>query len=103
MCYTQDKLDNKINNLTNKNKNKKEQKMTQTIKLPTKVYKANWKDDVDSDVDFETYGTPKQEMEYIAPDEVTKETINRIKNSPIKLSIDGLWRMGETKRKKVAA
>ena len=45
------------------------------LQLPKKVIKANWHDDIE----FETYGTNKQEMEYIAPENVSKESINRIK------------------------
>jgi len=79
VCYTQDKLENKIKILTNNKKNQqkqKENKMTETIKLPTKVINSDWKDDT---VDYETYGTPKQEMEYISPDTISKESIERIK------------------------
>ncbi len=45
------------------------------LQLPNQVIKANWHDDID----FETYGTNEQEMEYIAPNKVSKESINRIK------------------------
>lgn len=47
------------------------------LNLPNKVVKANWKDDID--VDYATYGNNKQESEYISPDEVSKESIKRIK------------------------
>lgn len=68
---------------------------TQTIKLPTKVVKANWKDDVD----YEEY---TNEKEYISPESVKKETIARIKKSPIKLAIRNMidW---DKITKKVAA
>ena len=68
---------------------------TQTIKLPTKVVKANWKDDVD----YEEYANEK---EYISPESVKKETIARIKKSPIKLAIRNMidW---DKITKKVAA
>ena len=48
---------------------------TETINLPKQVVDSDWHDDID----YETYGTDKDEMEYIAPDEVSKESINRIK------------------------
>ena len=85
MCYTGIKLENKIKILTNKTKTiktKKENQMTQTqtIKLPTKVINSNWKDDID----YEPY---KEEKQYVSPKKVSKKTIERIKNSPVKLTI----------------
>ena len=68
---------------------------TQTIKLPNKVIDSDWKDDVD----FEPF---KDEKTYISPSDVKKETINRIKQSPIKLSINGLWHW-EKEDKRLAA
>ena len=47
------------------------------LQLPNKVVKADWKDDID--LDFETYGDPKEEADYISPDQVSKESIDRIK------------------------
>ena len=74
VCYTRIKLENKINNLTNnKNKNKGKQKMTETLNLPKKVINSDWKDDID----YETYGDEKT---YISPDEVSRESINKIKS-----------------------
>ena len=66
---------------------------TETIKLPTKVIDSDWKDDID----YEPY---ENEKTYISPNEVSKKTINRIKQSSIKLSINGLWswKGGEDKR-----
>lgn len=66
---------------------------TETIKLPTKVIDSDWKDDID----YEPY---ENEKTYISPEEVPKETINKIKQSSIKLSINGLWswKGGENKR-----
>ena len=55
--------------------------MTETLKLPKEVVKSGWEDDVD--LDYETYGTNKQEMEYISPDKVSKESLERIKNRKI--------------------
>lgn len=69
---------------------------TQTIKLPTKVVDSDWKDDID----YEPY---EDEKTYISPSDVTKETIDKIKQSSIKLSIDGLWNWKGDKDKKVAA
>ena len=69
---------------------------TQTIKLPTKVIDSDWKDDID----YEPY---EDEKTYISPSDVKKETIDRIKRSPIKLSIDGIWKWKGEENKKVAA
>jgi hypothetical protein len=55
--------------------------MTETLKLPKEVVKSDWEDDVD--LDYETYGTNKQEMEYISPDKVSKESLESIKNRKI--------------------
>lgn len=53
--------------------------MAETIKLPSKVWDSNWKDDVD--VDYAIYGDDeKQEAEYISPDTVSKESIEKIKS-----------------------
>lgn len=38
---------------------------------------SDWRDDID--LDFETYGTNKQEMEYISPSDIPKENIEKIK------------------------
>lgn len=45
------------------------------LQLPNQVIDSDWKDDID----YETYGDNKQEMEYIAPSEVSKESIQKIK------------------------
>ena len=58
-----------------------------TIQLPKKVIKSNWRDDIDTDYatqsnikvqenEFEPYD---QEEEYISPQEISKESIARIK------------------------
>ena len=53
--------------------------MAETIKIPTEVWESNWKDDVD--VDYAIYGdNEKQEAEYIAPDKVSKKSIEKIKS-----------------------
>ena len=56
---------------------------TETIKLPNNVVDSEWKDDID----YEPY---EDEKTYISPDNVKKETITKIKRSPIKLSIRNL-------------
>ena len=56
---------------------------TQTIKLPTKVIDSEWKDDID----YEPY---EDEKTYVSPDSIKRETIAKIKRSPIKLSISNL-------------
>ena len=91
MCYNQNKLENKTKILTNKtetsgdknknNQNKKENiKMTEKLKIPNQVVESDWKDDVD----YQTYGTDQEEMEYISPTEVSKESINKIKARNLK-------------------
>ena len=54
--------------------------MTQTIKLPKKVIDSDWKDDID----YEPY---EDEKTYISPESIKKETIAKIKKSPVKLAI----------------
>jgi hypothetical protein len=49
--------------------------MAEVLRIPTKVVDSDWKDDIN----YELYGTNKQEMEYIAPENVSKESIERIK------------------------
>ena len=52
--------------------------MAETINLPKQVINSNWKDDVD--VDYAIYGdNEKQEAEYIAPDKISKKSIEKIK------------------------
>lgn len=53
---------------------------TETINLPNQVIDSDWKDDID----YEAY---QDEKTYISPAKVKKETITRIKKSPIKLAI----------------
>lgn len=45
------------------------------IQLPNQVIDSDWKDDID----YEPYGNEKQEMEYVAPSEISKESIEKIK------------------------
>lgn len=56
---------------------------TQTLNIPTKVIDSDWKDDID----YEPY---TDEKTYVSPAQVRKETIKKIKHSPIKLSIRNL-------------
>ena len=59
------------------------QNQTETINLPNQVIDSEWKDDID----YEAY---KDEKTYISPKSVSKETIARIKNSPVKLAIHNM-------------
>ena len=69
--------------------------MTQTIKLPTKVIDSDWKDDID----YEPY---EDEGVYISPSKVKKEAIAKIKQSSVKLSIDGLLNWDKINKKLAA-
>ena len=52
--------------------------MAETLKLPNQVINSRWDDDVD--VDYAIYGGSKTgEREYISPSEVSKESIDKIK------------------------
>lgn len=57
--------------------------MTEAIKLPTKVIDSDWKDDID-------YQPYEDEGTYVSPSKVKKETIAKIKQSSVSLSIDEL-------------
>ena len=50
--------------------------MAEALKIPSQVVDADWRNDVG---DYETYGTETEEMEYVSPDEVNKESIEKIK------------------------
>ncbi len=50
--------------------------MAEALKIPNQVVDADWRNDVG---DYETYGTETEEMEYVSPDEVNKESIEKIK------------------------
>lgn len=63
--------------------------MTETLKLPTEVVDSDWKDDVG--IDYETYGTNKQEIEYIAPAEISKESIEKIKARKLGHNVLGIF------------
>ena len=85
VCYNENKLENKTNILTNetKIKIKKGKQMTQALKIPNKVVDSDWKDDVD----YEAY---EDERTYVSPDSIKKETLKKIKNSPVKLAINNI-------------
>ncbi|MBQ7201940.1 hypothetical protein IJS18_00925 [Candidatus Saccharibacteria bacterium] len=56
--------------------------MAETLELPNTVIDSDWKDDVD--VDYAIYGgSEKNERQYISPDEIKKETLNKIKQQRI--------------------
>ena len=55
--------------------------MTQTLKIPKKVINSEWKDDID-------YQPYEDERTYISPESIKKETLNKIKKSPVKLAIN---------------
>ena len=67
------------------------------LKIPNKVIKAKWEDDVD--VDYATYGDEKQEIEYISPDKVSKESIKRLKERKIGHTVFSIF----TQKDKIAA
>ena len=48
--------------------------MAEIFKIPTQVVDSDWKDDID--VDYAIYG---DEKEYISPNNVSKESIQKIK------------------------
>jgi len=54
-----------------------------TINLPNKVIDSDWKDDID----YEAYDDEKT---YVSPAKVNKETLAKIKKSPIKLAINNM-------------
>lgn len=84
---TQNKHSNK-----QQNKQRKTNMTTQTIKLPNKVIDSDWKDDI-------AYEPYEDEGTYIPPSKVSRQTIAKIKQSSIKLSIDGLWKWkGDNKK-----
>ncbi|MBR3137913.1 hypothetical protein IKG41_01020 [Candidatus Saccharibacteria bacterium] len=47
-----------------------------TLKLPKEV--------IDFKADYETYGDNKEEMEYVSPQKVSKESIEKIKEIKLK-------------------
>ena len=57
--------------------------MAETLTLPKKVHESNWKDDID--IDYAIYGDDeKEEAEYISPESVSKESIEKIKSIDLK-------------------
>ena len=66
----------------------------QTLTIPNEVVDSDWKDDVD--VEYAIYGNnEKQEGEYISPQNVSKESLNKIKNMQVKLAFSGLKKFRE--------
>ena len=57
--------------------------MTEALKIPREVVDADWKDDVPG-LDYEPYGSNKEEMEYVSPESVSKESIEKIKSIDLK-------------------
>ena len=59
--------------------------MAETIKLPKQVYNGNWQDDI-APADYAIYGANEQdEMAYVSPDNVSQESIDKIKARQIRL------------------
>ena len=56
--------------------------MAEVLRIPTKVVDSDWKDDID----YESYGTNKQEMEYVAPENVSKESIETFSGATYSIS-----------------
>ena len=48
--------------------------MTETLTIPKEVIHSSWKN-----IDYEPYGTNREEKEYISPEKVSKESISKIK------------------------
>ncbi|MBR2994518.1 hypothetical protein IKF32_01205 [Candidatus Saccharibacteria bacterium] len=67
--------------------------MDDTIKLPNQVIDSDWKDDI---VDYEAYDNEKT---YVSPKSIKKETLAKIKSSPIKLAIRNMVDWGEITNK----
>lgn len=63
--------------------------MAEKLNIPNNVVDSEWKDDVD--VDYAIYGgSNKGEMEYVSPQDVSKETVKKlekIKSQDIKFGI----------------
>lgn len=52
--------------------------MAEELNLPTKVINSEWQDDID--VDYAIYGdNEKTEREYISPEGISKNSIEKIK------------------------
>lgn len=71
------------------------------IPIDGKVINSDWRDDVD----YETYGTDEQEMEYISPAKVSKTSIERIKSIDLRPRLRGRGYMANNvlKNEKLAA
>ena len=74
----------------------------QTLTIPNEVVDSDWKDDVD--VDYAIYGeNEKKEGEYVSPKEVSKESLNKIKNLQVKLAFSGLKKFRQKEQKELQA
>lgn len=51
--------------------------MAEKLKIPNQVIDSDWKDDVD--VDYAIYGSESKERSYVSPEEVSRDSIKRIK------------------------
>ena len=67
----------------------------QKINLPKTVVDSDWKDDID----YEPFA---EEKTYISPDKIDKQTIAKIKKSPIKLAIRNMVNFEELTKKATA-
>ncbi|MBO4812624.1 hypothetical protein J5491_00515 [Candidatus Saccharibacteria bacterium] len=66
----------------------KTNKKVEKLQLPDEVVNAGWEN-----INFETYGTNKQEMEYVPPEKVSEESIERIKEREQKLKRGSMLRL----------
>lgn len=64
---------------------------TQTLNIPTETIDSEWRDDID----YEPY---TDEKTYVSPSEIKKETLAKIKKSPIKFSIRDLVNWDKVKK-----
>lgn len=75
----------------------KTHKKVEKLQLPDEVINAGWEN-----IDFEPYGTNKQEMEYVSPKEIPKESIEKIKRIKQRGSMISLVFSRENKNKLAA-
>lgn len=69
------------------------------LQLPDEVVDTGWEN---STIDFEPFGTNKQEMEYVSPKKVSKESIKKIKEIQQRGSMISLVFSRENKNKLAA-
>lgn len=73
-----------------------------TFSIPNdgKVEDSDWKDDIDTY--FAIYGgDEKQEGEYISPEDVSKESLNKIKSSQVRLAFSGLKKFRQKEQREL--